>query len=81
MLEADDIVTIIREFLPDAWVEVEDLRGNGIHYMAYVESHAFVGKALVDQHRLVFEALRGHMGSSIATLTLKTALPPDYKQA
>jgi stress-induced morphogen len=81
MMEAEDIVSMIRESLPDAWVEVEDLRGNGIHYMAYVESAAFVGKAIVDQHRLVFEALRGHMGSSIGTLTLKTSLPPEYKLA
>jgi len=81
MIEAEDITILIKEKLPDAWVEVEDLRGNGIHYMAYVESGEFVGKTLVEQHRMIFDALRGHMGSSIATLTLKTAVPREYRTA
>jgi len=78
-MEAKDIVRLIRESLPGAYVEVEDLRGDGGHYAAYVESTMFSGLSLVDQHRIVFKALKSAVDGEIRTLTLKTALPSPRK--
>lgn len=77
----EDIVDLIKGSLPDACVELQDLRGNGEHYAAYVESESFNGVAPVDQHRMVYKALQGHIGTSLRTVTLKTAPPAVYQQA
>lgn len=75
MMHTNDIINLIKSALPDALVEIEDLRGDGEHYAAYVESEAFEGKPRVEQHRMVFKALQGHIGTSLQTLTLKTVAP------
>ena len=80
-MEADEIVRLIKESLPDACVEVEDLRGDGHHYMAYVESAKFEGKTRVEQHQMVFTALKGNVGKALHTLTLKTEVPSNHEQS
>jgi stress-induced morphogen len=77
MMRSEDVVSLIRESIPDAWVEVEDLRGNGDHFAAYVESAAFNGKSRVEQHRMVYAALGDSMGKTVRSLTLKTAFVPS----
>jgi len=74
-MEAGEIETLIREALPDAEVRIEDLRGDGDHYAALVVSAAFVGKTRVQQHQMVYEALRGRMGGELHALALQTAVP------
>ena len=53
-----DIEAMIRAALPEAKVEVRDLAGDGEHYAAKVVSPAFKGKSRVQQHQLVYAALR-----------------------
>jgi stress-induced morphogen len=48
------------------------LRGDGDHYAARVESVAFFGKSRVDQHRMIFAALEGRVGSILQVLSLTT---------
>ncbi len=72
-MAASEIERLIKESLPDAEVEIEDLRGDGDHYMAHVKSAAFNGKTRVQQHQLVYEALQGRMGSELHALALQTA--------
>ena len=72
-----DIETMIREALPDARVTIEDLAGDGDHYSAHVTSTAFRGKSRVQQHQLVYQALRGRMGNELHALALQTAVPDD----
>jgi len=74
MTEAE-ILRLIKEALPDAVVELKDLRGDGDHFQAYVESRAFVGKTRVQQHRMVYAALQGRVGGVLRALTLSTAIP------
>jgi len=76
-MEAGEIETLIREALPDAEVRIEDLRGDGDHYAALVVSAAFEGKTRVQQHQMVYEALRGRMGGELHALALQTAVPGD----
>ena len=44
-MAADDIIRLIKEGIPDAEVEIQDLAGDGDHYAATVVSAAFAGKS------------------------------------
>ena len=68
---------MIRTALPDAQVEITDLRGDGDHYAAHVVSPAFKGLTRVQQHKMVYDALGGGMGDELHALALQTAVPDD----
>ncbi len=68
-----EIETMIREALPDAKVEVDDLAGDGEHYSARVTSPSFKGKSRVQQHQIVYAALKGRMGGILHALALQTS--------
>jgi len=72
-----EIESLIKESIPDAQVRIEDLRGDGDHYAAYVESPAFKGKTRVQQHQMVYQALRGRMGGELHALALQTSAPAE----
>ncbi len=72
-----EIETLIKASIPDAQVTIEDLRGDGDHYAAYVISTAFKGKSRVQQHQMVYQALQGRMGTELHALALQTSAPPD----
>ena len=74
-MDAADIERLIKQGLPDATVEIEDLRGDGDHYAAYVKSEQFRGKTRVQQHQLVYKALQGNMGEALHALALQTSVP------
>ena len=66
---------MIRTALPDAEVEITDLRGDGDHYAARVVSASFAGKSRVQQHKMVYDALGGGMGDELHALALQTGIP------
>jgi stress-induced morphogen len=70
-----EIETLIRDAFPDARVAVEDLAGDGDHYAATVITEAFRGKSRVQQHQMVYAALRGRMGGELHALALQTSAP------
>jgi len=72
---AAEIEQMIRERMPDADVTVSDLRGDGNHFAAHVVSPAFRGINRVDQHRMVFDALKDVMGEGMPALALQTSAP------
>ena len=74
-MDPAEIVRLIKEGIPDAEVRIEDLRGDGDHYAAYVVSAAFKGKTRVQQHQMVYKALQGRMGEQLHALALQTAAP------
>jgi stress-induced morphogen len=74
-MEASEIAKLIKEAIPDAQVTIEDLRGDGDHYAAQVVSASFIGKSRVQQHQMVYEALRGGMGDKLHALALQTSAP------
>ena len=76
-MNAGDIERLIKESLPDAEVRIEDLRGDGDHYAAHVVSAAFKGKSRVQQHQMVYQALKGRMGGELHALALQTSPPRD----
>jgi stress-induced morphogen len=74
-MSAGQLEQLIREALPDAKVDITDLRGDGDHYAAQVLSAAFAGKTRVQQHKMVYDALKGGMGDELHALALQTGLP------
>lgn len=74
-MAAADIERMIKDALPDAKVEIKDLAGDGDHYAATVVSEAFRGKSRVQQHQLVYAALKGKMGGELHALALETSAP------
>ncbi len=72
-----EIEGLIKQAIPDAQVKIEDLRGDGDHYAAYVISTSFKGKTRVQQHQMIYQALQGRMGNELHALALQTSAPPD----
>lgn len=72
-MDANEIETMIRETIPDAQVEITDLRGDGDHYAAHVTSAEFAGKTRVQQHQMVYGALQGKMGGELHALAIRTS--------
>jgi stress-induced morphogen len=76
-VKADAIVARIRTMLPDARVELSDLTGTEDHWKATVISTAFIGKSLIDRHRLVMAALAEEIKGPIHALTLDVKTPDE----
>ncbi len=74
-MSAADIEAFIKQDMPDAVVTIEDLAGDGDHYAARVVSEKFRGLNRVQQHQLVYTALKGHMGGTLHALALTTSVP------
>ncbi len=72
-----EIEQLIKQSIPDAQITIEDLRGDGDHYAAYVVSDSFRGKTRVQQHQMVYQALQGRMGNELHALALQTSAPPE----
>lgn len=76
MISPDQVKAMILAEMPDAQVEVQDLTGGGDHYQVSVVSAMFAGKGLVQQHQMVYGALKQAMSSeAIHALALKTSTP------
>ena len=74
-MEAGEIERLIREALPDSTVTISDLRGDGDHYACHVVSSEFRGKTRIEQHQMVYKALKGRMGDQLHALALQTSAP------
>ncbi|MBO0344944.1 BolA family protein [Roseibium limicola] len=74
-MDANEIETLIKAALPDAKVEIRDLAGDGDHYAANVVSESFRGISRVQQHQLIYKALKGNMGGELHALALQTKAP------
>ena len=76
-MPAEEIERMLREAFPDATIRIQDLAGDGDHYAATVISEAFRGKNKVQQHQMVYAALKGKMGGELHALALTTGVPED----
>ena len=71
-MNLEEIEKLIKEGLPDATVEIQDLAGDGNHYSATVTSSQFSGKSKIEQHKMVYNSLKGKMGNELHALAIKT---------
>ena len=70
----EEIISHIKESLPDAIITIDDLRGDGNHYSATIISKSFKGKSKIEQHKMVYNSLKGKVGSQLHALMLKTKI-------
>ena len=71
-LKIEEIENLIKESIPDAEIIIEDLAGDENHYSATIKSKVFTGKSKIEQHKLVYKALKGKMGNELHALALNT---------
>jgi stress-induced morphogen len=71
-MAVEDLEAMLRQALPDADIQIQDLAGDGDHYKATIRSNAFAGKSRVAQHQMVYAALKGRMGGELHALALDT---------
>ena len=71
-LKLEEIESLIKKAIPDAEVTIQDLAGDENHYSATIKSKIFTGKSKIDQHKLVYKALKGKMGNELHALALNT---------
>ncbi len=82
MVSPEQVAAMIQDQLPDAKVQVQDLTGGGDHYQVIVVSSQFEGKNLVQQHQLVYGAVRQAMATeAIHAFALKTYTPEAWAAA
>lgn len=74
-MEAVQIEKLLRDAFPTATIEITDLAGDGDHYSAAIVAEEFKGKNRVQQHQLVYAALKGKMGGELHALALQTSAP------
>ena len=71
-LKLQELENLIKKAIPDAEVSIKDLAGDENHYSATIKSKIFTGKSKIDQHKLVYKALKGKMGNELHALALNT---------
>jgi len=71
-LKIEEIKNLVKESIPDAEITIQDLAGDENHYSATIKSNIFNGKSKIEQHKIVYKALKGKMGNELHALALNT---------
>ncbi|MFN7973108.1 MAG: BolA/IbaG family iron-sulfur metabolism protein [Acidobacteriota bacterium] len=78
MANLTEVKGLIEAALPGATVIVNDLTGGGDHLSVNVAAPQFAGKGLIDQHQMIYAALKHKMApvsQEIHALQIKTSVP------
>lgn len=76
-MEPEQIKHLIEQGLAGARASVS---GDGQHFEAIVVSDAFANKTMVQQHKLVYQALGNKMQGDIHALSLHTYTPEQWAE-
>ena len=71
-LPIEEIKKLIKDSIPGASIEIEDLMGDNNHYSATITSSKFNNLSKIDQHKLVYKSLKGKMGNELHALSITT---------
>jgi stress-induced morphogen len=71
-MKSEEILAYIHEAFPDADVDLKDLAGDHNHYALTIASPAFEGITKIMQHKMVYQALKGHVGDTLHALSITT---------
>jgi stress-induced morphogen len=71
-LAIEEIKKLITSFMPDATIEIKDLKGDSNHYAVKICSKSFNGISKIEQHKLVYKSLQGKMGNELHALSITT---------
>ena len=70
----DTLYKLLAEAFPEADIVIQDLAGDGDHYAVTVKSALFKGITRVQQHKMVYDALKGAMAAELHALAIKTEI-------
>ena len=71
-MNLNEIENLVKKAIPDAVIDIQDLAGDNNHYSATIISSLFKGKSKIEQHKIVYNALKGKMGNELHALAIKT---------
>ena len=71
-MDIKEIEKYIKEAMPDAVIDIQDLAGDGNHYSGTITSSQFAGKSKIEQHKMVYNSLKGKIGNELHALAIKT---------
>ena len=71
-MNISEIEDLIKNSIPDANINIQDLAGDGNHYSATIVSSIFNGKSKIEQHKIVYNSLKGKMGNELHALAIIT---------
>ena len=74
-ISLQDLEVLLRDAFPDAEISIKDLAGDNDHYAANIIAKEFKNKTRVQQHQMVYAALKGKMGGELHALALQTSAP------
>ena len=75
MIDNESLTSLIRAEIPDADVHIVDRTGTMDHFIVTVRSAAFKGRTLIEQHQLVYGALKAALKDGrVHAVELKTIL-------
>ena len=67
-----EIENLVKKAIPDAVIDIQDVAGDNNHYSAIIISSLFKGKSKIEQHKIVYNSLKGKMGNELHALAIKT---------
>jgi len=85
-MDASELEELIEAEIEDADATVtmprvhHDEQANDPHYAAVVVSPAFEGVSLVDQHKMVYDAIGEHMTESVHAMEIETYTSEEYAE-
>ena len=79
-MNLNEIKNLIKEAIPDAVIDIQDLAGDGNHYSATIISSLFKGKNKIEQHKIVYNSLKGKMGNELHALSISTKEKIDERK-
>ena len=71
-LAQQELAKLLQEKFPEAKIEIVDLAGDSDHYSVTITDKIFSQKTRVAQHKIVNEALKGILGTTLHALQIKT---------
>jgi stress-induced morphogen len=74
-MTVEALKSLLQKSFEDGDVKVFDLTGTSDHFEVQITSSRFAGKSLIEQHKLVHEAVGDHLTRSIHALKIKTRTP------
>jgi len=80
LIQRSEIEKILKQAFPGGQLVVEDLTGASDHFQVILVSSQFQGKSPVEQHQMVYAALKKEMDKAIHALTLKTYTPEEWDE-
>jgi stress-induced morphogen len=70
----DELKNALNEAFKDSLIEVRDLTGGGDHFEVSIESAAFEGKSMIQQHQMVYAVVGHWINGPVHALKINTRI-------